>query len=84
MSRSATDYANNKVQWFFEEVQLPRIVEDDVGELAIELYEEMHDRGLSPESVDWRLVEQGLSRFLSASAKMIVDRIREDLSNEES
>ena len=74
-----TGYSNNKVQWFFEEVQFPRIVGDDIHELADEMYEEMYKRGWSPDSVDWKVVEQGLARFLAAQAKSVVESLRKSL-----
>lgn len=77
-----TGYTNNKLQWFFEDVQFPRIVEDDIEQLAQEMYEEMYSRGLTPDSVDWKVVEQRLSRYLAAQAKSVVERLRKNLSNE--
>ena len=76
-----TGYANNKVQWFFEDVQFPRMG-DDLAQLADEMYEEMYKRGWTPDSVDWKVVEQGLARFLAAQAKSVVERLRKNLSNE--
>ena len=72
-----TGYANNKVQWFFEENGL-----GDVSSLADEMYEEMYKRGWTPDSVDWKVVEQGLAQFLAAQAKSIVERLRKNLGNE--
>ena len=72
-----TGYANNKVQWFFEDRGLA-----DVAPLADEMYEEMYKRGWSPDSVDWKVVEQGLARFLAAQAKSIVEQLRKNLNNE--
>jgi hypothetical protein len=74
-----TGYANNKVQWFFEDVQMPRVTGSEIHELADEMYEEMYKRGWSPDSVDWKVVEQGLSRFLAAQAKYIVEALRKSL-----
>lgn len=71
-----TGYANNKVQWFFEDRGF------DTAGLADEMYEEMYKRGWSPDSVDWKVVEQGLARFLAAQAKSIVERLRKNLSND--
>lgn len=72
-----TGYANNKVQWFFEDQGF------DVSSLADEMYEEMNKRGWSPDSVDWKVVEQGLARFLAAQAPAIVERLRKNLNNDE-
>ena len=69
-----TGYTNNKVQWFFEQNDF-----GDVSELADEMYEEMYKRGWSPDSVDWKVVEQGLARFLAAQAKSIVESLRKNL-----
>lgn len=80
-SGGETGYANNKVQWFFEDVQFPRMG-DDLEQLAQEMYEEMYSRGWTPDSVDWKVVEQGLARFLAAQAKSVVERLRKNLSNE--
>lgn len=81
-SGGETGYANNKLQWFFEDVQFPRIINDDLNELAQEMYEEMYSRGWTPDSVDWKVVEQGLARFMAAQAKSIVERLRSNLNNE--
>lgn len=80
-SGGETGYANNKLQWHFEEVQFPRMG-DDLAQLADEMYEEMYKRGWSPDSVDWKVVEQGLAQFLAAQAKSIVERLRKNLGNE--
>lgn len=75
-SGGETGYANNKVQWFFEDRGF------DVSQLADAMYEEMYKRGWSPDSVDWKVVEQGLARFLAAQAKPIVEQLRKNLSND--
>lgn len=71
-----TGYANNKLQWFFEDRGF------DITGLADAMYEEMNNRGWSPDSVDWKVVEQGLSRFLAAQAKSIVEQLRKNLNND--
>lgn len=76
-SGNETSYANNKVQWYFEKRGF-----GDITELADEMYEEMHKRGWSPDSVDWKVVEQGLIRFLGAQAKSIIEQLRKNLSND--
>lgn len=77
-----TGYANNKLQWFLEKVVLPR-TNDELGELAQEMYEEMHSRGWSSDAVDWKVVEQNLSRFLASQVSGIVEKLRYELSNEQ-
>lgn len=72
-----TGYANNVAQWFFEQKDLT-----NVNELANKMYEEMHTRGWKPESVDWKVVEQGLARYLAAQARIVVEQLQKNLSNE--
>lgn len=76
-SGGETGYATNKTQWFFEEKDLA-----NVGELAEQMYEEMHSRGWRPDSVDWSVVEQRLARYLASQARLVVERLRKGLSND--
>jgi len=76
-----TGYAVNKIQWFFEDVQMPRIVSDDLGELAQEMVAEMSKRGWDPETVDWDAVEKGLRQFLAAQAGLIVQTLKNQIAD---
>ncbi len=77
-SGGETGYANNVTQWFFEQKNIA-----DVSSLADKMYEEMHARGWNPETVDWKVVEQGLTRYLASQAKLIVEQLRKSLSNDQ-
>lgn len=72
-----TGYANNVVQWFFEQKNVT-----NVDELADKMYEEMHGRDWDPNNVDWKVVEQGLQRYLAAQAKLIVQELRKSLTDQ--
>jgi len=71
---AATGYVNNKVQWFFEEVLLPRM-KDDLDELAQEMAEEMERRGQYPHDVDWDVVAKGLQRFLVNNTSTLTNEV---------
>lgn len=74
-----TGYANNKLQWFLEEVIIPRLMEDDIHELAQEMSEEFQNRGQSSYDVDWDTVRQRLRVFLANQSERIVNELEGSL-----